>query len=853
MSNFSKKIKLTNGLTVIYEKVDTTNIVAIHLGVKVGSAQETDKESGISHLIEHMVFKGTTSYQAGEIATLVEAHGGELNAYTSWDQTAYYINLPNEHFNLGLNIIKEMAFDATMDPLELQREKEVIIEEILRSQDSPQRVLGEMLFSGFYKKHNYRRSIIGTKKLVNGFTLKQIRHFYKKYYNPQNMVLAVCGNISETDLSHALENTFRFTIRSPITSQKFPVEPPKTRYNVATKGMNINATYLEIGFPAPKLTHKDVPAMDILSHLIGEAETSLFEQITKEKEQLVHNINTVCYTPKQPGIFIISCLVDPKLINKALQSIRRQIEYVKSNLFEQEKIERAKLLAKAQLIYERQTCEGTAKKWITYECMSADYKFDEKYIEEISKLTPINIQKIAQKYLDFTKTTLAILHPKKVKVHVDKSVFSKKPTTQAKRLKRIHRVKDSALYKLDNGIRVIIKENHRLPLVSIKTASQGGLRFETANNNGMNYLLSNIMTRSTTNLNQEQLAEKCEWLAGHISGYSGRNSLGYSFSFLSEKLQQAIPLFRDVMLNPVFDDEEINKEKTLILEAIKNRSDNPAQTCFRELFQSLFKGHPYQRHILGELKSVKNLSASQLKKYFQNIMVPKNMVIAIVGDVNSDQILDLLNSNLSQLKNTAFKNIKIKKPGIIKKPISKIKHQQREQAHIAMGFFGTSIYNEDKHALELISNILSGQGGRLFLELRDRQSLAYSVATTLVEGIETGFFSTYIATDPSKVKTAIKGTLDELSKIREKRISESELERAKNYIIGNQEIEHQKNSSIAIQFALNEIYGLGLESWYEFSKKIKKVTVKDVQRVAQKYIRPERSVQSIVGPKNIKL
>jgi len=848
MSQFSKKTTLTNGLSVIYEKFDQANIVSIHLGIKIGSVNETNQQSGMCHLIEHLVFKGTKSYQAGEIATLVEAHGGELNAYTSWDQTVYYINLPSDHFSLGLNIVKEMAFDATFDPVEIDREKEVVIEEILRSQDNPHRVLSDLLFSHFYQKHPYGRPIIGTKELVKNFSRDDIVSFYNKYYCPQNMVLAVCGNIDESTLNQGLENTFRHAINAPQTHNTLTEEPAKTTYQILTHKMDINATHLELAFAAPELAHPDVPAMDVLSHLLGEAETSLLEQNTKEKEQLVHNIYSTCYTPRYPGVFIISCQLNPQQITPALLSICKQIDHVKAIPFEEEKIERAKLLAKAQLVYERQTCEGTARKWITYEILSGNYRFDEAYIETVSKLTASDIQKAANTYLDMSKATLAIVLPKKSAIRINKNVFAHKPDAFAKKRQPKQRLQDTFLYKLDNGVRVIVKENHRLPLVSIKTASLGGLRYETARNNGINHLLSSIITRSTVTLNQEQLAEKCEWLGGHLGGYTGRNSFGLSFSFLSEKRHQAIPVFSDVILHPAFAKTEISKEKKLMLESIKNRSDNPAQTAFSLLLKHLFRGHPYQLHPLGEKLSINALSLEQLKKYYQLIMTPQNLVIAVTGDVNTQEILELLNDQLACLKKSAFHKINLSKPNRPHDHPVLFKNQKKEQTHVAIGFLSTSLYDQDKYAMEILSNILSGQGGRLFLELRDKQSLAYTVSTTLIEGLETGFFGAYIATEPSKADTAIKGIFKELDQLRDTEISQTELDRAKNYIIGNQEIENQKISAIAMQLALNEIYGQGMEEWYEFTNRIKKVTTAQIQQAAQKYLRPERSITAITGP-----
>ncbi len=849
MQQYAKKIKLTNGLNVIYEHNDNAEIVSVQIAVKVGSVNETDDESGICHLIEHMVFKGTTSFKAGEIATIVEAHGGELNAYTSLDQTVYYINVPSRHFGLALKIIKEMAFDAGFDATELAREKEVVIEEIRRGQDSPHRVLGETLFKMAFNVHPYGRPVIGTDENVRGFSSEKILGFYKRHYTPQNMILGVCGNISESELSRGLEDLFRFQLASPMHDPDITPEPAKTESVIATKSMEINATYLDIAFAAPRITHPDVPALDVLSHLLGESDTSLLEQTIREKENLVHSIYTSCYTPKYPGLFMIGAHVDPKNINKALHSIKEKILMVQDRLFEDEKIERAKLIARSQIIYEKQTCEGTARKWLTYETTAGDYNFDENYLEKISKLTTADIQKVAREYLDFSKATVVVLHPDKVKVSIDEKIFGKKAhLAQAKATKPVRKVNDISLYRLDNGLRVILKENHRLPLVSVKTASLGGLRVEDVNNNGISQLLSVVMTRSTKNLSQLKLAEQCEWLAGDVSGYTGRNSLGFSFTFLSEKLYHAFDLFADVVKNPAFDAEDVKKERALQLEGIRNREDNPGQLVFKVVLEKLFKNHPFRFQVSGEKKSVSKLNPAALKKFYEKIVVPKNMVIAAVGDFESEKMLALIKHHFGNLTKKDFVPKKPAKPARPRGVEALHIHKNKQQSHVVLAFLGTSLHDKDRQAMEVLNNILSGQGGRLFLELRDKQSLAYTVTSTMVEGLDTGLFGTYIGTEPAKVDKATGEMLKELKRLKTEAVSLEELDRAKNYIIGNHEIDHQKNGTIAMQLALNELYGKKIDEFFDFSKKILSVTPEDILRVANKYITLDNYVMGVVGP-----
>ncbi|MDO8519607.1 MAG: pitrilysin family protein, partial [Deltaproteobacteria bacterium] len=246
------KYTLSNGLTVLLETNSAAPVISFNVGVKVGSVWEADDEAGLSHLLEHMVFKGTKSYGAGEIAVRVEASGGELNAYTSFDQTVYFINLGARHWKTGLNLIKEMVCDALIDPEELAREKEVVIEEINRGKDNPSNQLSEMLFGTAFKKHPYGRPIIGFEKLVRGFPREKVFGFYKRWYVPNNMVLGICGDFNEGEMKQAIEESFSGYTNHPLTRPTLASEPLPSTQRLVQKGNPVTGHYIAIGYPVPE-------------------------------------------------------------------------------------------------------------------------------------------------------------------------------------------------------------------------------------------------------------------------------------------------------------------------------------------------------------------------------------------------------------------------------------------------------------------------------------------------------------------------------------------------------------------------------------------------------------------------
>lgn len=849
MTYQAKTWKLPCGIKVVFEENHNAEVISLQIGVKVGSRNEAKDESGMCHLIEHMVFKGTTSFAVGEIASLVESHGGELNAYTSLDQTVYYINLPSQHTELGLQLLKEMVFDASFDEVELEREKEVVVEEIKRGLDSPQRILGQTVFSNSYKTHPYRQPVIGTTELVKGFSPQKIKNFYKKHYTPDQMILAVCGHVSEAHAKKLIDDVFRSVKKNKHSLQNVAVESFQQKFSLVTNSISHPATLFEIAFKVPQLTHPDTPILDILSYLLGEADTSLLEQNVKERQQLVHQIYTSNFSPKDPGLFFIGGHVDPDKINEALASIVAEVEKTKTEDFFQEDLERAKRLAKSQIIYDKQTCEGTTRKWVTYETTCDDFKYEDHYLQVIQNVTVADLKRVASQYLNFSAAVVAVLHPHQTKLHIDKNIFVKTQKIKKIPFTILKKSSQAKVYQLPNQLRVVLKENKRLPIFSLKMASLGGLKNETAQNNGIHHLISHLLTKGTQDATQIEIAKKCEDFCGSISGYTGRNSWGTSLNCLADKKYEALSLFASVVLRPLLSQDDIKKEKVLQKEAIKNQLDNPAQLVFQNAMKIIFPEHPYSYSILGTQQSLKKLTHNVVRDFYADNLSAKNTVFAAVGDFDSQTLLEKLHYEFGSLKSPTQKEARPAKIKPLQKREEIFTIKDKNQAHIVIGFAAPSLHSQDKYHLDVIHSILSGQGGRLFLDLRDKQSLAYTVTTSFIQGVDTSFFSAYIATDPKKVDTAIEELTKQLQRIQVDLVSSAELERAKNYIIGNHEIDHQKNSAVAMQLALNELYEFQLADFFEFSKHIQKINRHDIIETAKKYLTLDRCVISVVGPK----
>ncbi|MBI4211504.1 MAG: insulinase family protein [Deltaproteobacteria bacterium] len=842
---------LENGMHVYLEENHAAPVISFNALVKVGSAFETDEEAGIAHFIEHMLFKGTPTFPVGTIAREIEAAGGEVNAYTSFDQTVYYINMASRYADRGLEILADAIANPLFDATEVDREREVILEEIRRGKDNPSHQIGEMLFENAFVRHPYRRPIIGFPQTVTSFDRARLTDFFKRWYTPKNIAFIVVGDFEMQTMFEKIKKAFASVSgdAAPIPLADALLDLPQQKPISTIAAANIQSTHFACGFHIPEITHADVPALDVLSHILGGADTSRLEQEVKEKKQLVQRVFCYAYSMRHPGLFTVGGLCEDSKLEPALTAVHEEIKKITQSPVSTTELTRAKLNIRSSEIYERESVGGQASKLAYFLATAGTHDFETRYYQMLTDVTIEDVRRVARTYLTQENCTSIFLTP-------EKSQWNKKnlPVVSEKKVVTAKGSKKTAngapfVHRFKNGLTLIIRENHILPIVSMVIGQIGGTRFETKANNGISNLVANTLTKGTTTRSAIQIAHDTEKIAGSLSGFSGRNTIGLKGEFLSEHIREGFHLFADVLTHPAFASDEVAKEKKQLLHEIRNQEDALDQLAFIQFLGQLYPRHPYGLRSLGTKESLTKLTPAMLRTYWANSMRAKGAVMAISGDVSPDEIIELAKEFLSDLPSGAAKAPKIKPDSRPKKILSaEMKKKNKQQAHIVLGFQGPTFKGSDRHAMAVLNNLLSGQGGRLFLKLRDEMSLAYSVTSIVQYGIDPGYFAVYIGTDPAKIDTAIDGIKNELAKISDTVVSESELSRAQQYLVGTYELDRQRNSSIASSLAFNQLYGLGLEEIGRYPQQILAVTAQDVQKTARKYIDLDRYVLSVVRP-----
>ena len=848
----ARRFTLENGFTVILKENHTSPVVSIQVWDKTGSANETEKEAGITHLIEHMIFKGTPTKKTGEIARTIEASGGHINAYTSLDQTVYYVEISSSHFQTGLDVLLDAVQHSL---LELEREKEVVLEEYRRALDMPDRRLAKAMMRLCYKKHPYRRPIIGYEETIRSFDRQAILRYMDKWYTPNNMVLVAVGDF---DTNQALKTIRRLVKNFPKRTgkkQARPLEPEQTSLRKRILKEVVEQVYLAMSWHIPAITHDHMPALDLLEITLGHGKSSRLYSRLKMQESLVHDIDAGAYALADPGIFSIDATLSPENLNHALEAIEGEIDRISLEPVSNSELKKAKAIAEADFVFAMESMSGQARILAFFETMTGDMHYADKHLARLKQVTASEIRRVASAYFRPENLSIGILAPKEADITLSEqqitTILSK--TRSKAVLKRAdHRELDIKPLKvtLGNGLRLLIKENPCLPVVSIRAAFLGGVRLEEPQPWGISGFLSKMLTRGTSKRTAAQIASLVESWAGSLSGFSGKNSFGISAKFLSKDLYPGLELLSDVVLNPAFPESEIEKVRKDILANIKAKKDRPTAQLFDLFNKTLFQNHPYGHPRTGTENSIRSIKRSDLIQWYRSHAIPSNFVLAVVGDVNKDQLVTHIKTLFGKF------GASFEKPPEIRPepPLTEIREAYLErpgaQTHFVIGYLGTSLESKSNAPMALLETALSGQGGRLFFELRDKRSLAYSVTAFRRPGLETGMFGVYMACDPSKLTAAKEGIFKELEKVRKEGLSEKELEAAKRYLLGNLKIELQTNGNQAIRMALDELYGLGYGYLKQYIRDIEAVTLNDIKRAAKKIILPEKFVFVTIGPES---
>jgi len=836
-SSYAGEIKrhiLKNGLTVLTEESHKAPLAAIELQIKTGSAAEYNYlGSGISHFVEHMLFKGTKSLpNPGDIEKAIKSMGGYINAFTSYDVTGLHLIVPSAHLYEALEIARDIASVSLFDPDEVEKERKVILKEIRLHNDNPSRYLSQLLWFNMFKVHNYRLPMIGYESIFKELKREDLLDYYKTTYIPDNMALSVVGDMVPGEAFKKIEELFgaikRVSPRQACTQE----EPPQIAQIELEEERDVALTYMAMGFHSVSANDKDMFSLDVLSTILGGGDDArLFKALYKQKN-LVYSIGSANITPKDPGVFGISAVLKGENAGKATDEIWNQIENLKKNFVTDKELEKAKNSVLCDYLFARQTVQEKASDLVSSEVLIGDYGFSKKYVERVRAVTKEDVREAAQKYLRKENSTLVKLIPRK------KAAAEIPPTTASGDAL----LSNAEIFELKNKLKVIILEDHSLPIFSISVAGLGGIRTETFEDNGIAHMVARTLTCGTKKRSEDDLSSQIETLGASLNSLSGTNTFGLSASGLSRDFDAVADIFADVLQNPTLAPDKIEREKKAVEGGIKAMDDNIFEAGMRTLKYTLYKRHPYRFAGLGRISTVAGLTQKDLYGYYRKYYVPNNMVLAISGDIDKNTVKKKITALFEKFGEG--RSVDIRPPEESKKTRPRIltRDDNKEQSLLLIGYLGTTIYSHDQYILQVLSSVLSGISGRLSKIIREELGIAYTLNTSSLPGLERGMIIFYVGTTKKNLQTARTRILKELARLKKEGITSEELRSAKNQLIGFHQMGLQRVQDVARRITADELYGLGHGNYLKYGKRINHITRECVLRAAKKYLRDDSYV-----------
>lgn len=853
---------LNNGMTVLIMERHSIPVVAINTWVNTGYFNEPDSLIGISHLLEHMFFKGTKKREVGQLRNETKKLGGYLNAGTIYEYTHYFTVLPSQYTESGLELQSDALWNSVIDTAELEKEKKVVIEEVKRKLDNPDALAWEKLVELAFDHHPIRRWRMGTPELIAGWSRNQFEQYYRTFYRPDNIILSVVGDIDTKEVLREIKGYYGNVKMDKTQKPHLQPDPEQKGLKYFQMKGDITQSYLKIGFHIPGRIAKDYGALDVLSQILGKGRSSRLSRKLIEEKQQVHAVRSDAFGLKDLGFLTIEAELSARDMQDARNEIFQELENLKKEKISTAELVKAKNAIRFLYRSSVETAEGVSENLALFESYG-DYKLGLEYLDKVEQLTVEDVQKAAMRYLSLENASIIEYRPNG---DYDTGLNSTKIGEQiALGLSSSSQMKESAEGKKDEirlpksqekwepsdsnnlpvkkvvlscGAGLVTKVNRSVPLVSIGIYFKGGRVNETQENSGITQLVLKGSLKGTATKSGEEIFNQLEMLGATLETETEADYFGYQLKILSENLDEGLGILADVIPNPVFDPDELEKEKKILIAQIEKNKDNMAEYPVELFYRAAFPHHPYGLSSLGDKDAIGSLEREEMIQWHRQNLSVDNMLIVAVGDFDSSRLKLRLEDWFGNFNHTGKKGAM--QPRLELEPESNLVVESRSKAQTAqaLGFITSPYTDSDLYALKVLQAVASGGGGRFYGELREKRGLAYTVYGVNDSWAKAGVFYSYIATSPENEEPAREELIRQFYRFKTDTVTDEELETAKKYITGMYQIQLETNSALLKQYTKTELLGSGTEEVENYPQRINHVTKDQIKAVAEKYFLP---------------
>lgn len=828
---------LSNGLTLVHRPDFSSEVVSVQVWVKTGSIHEDQLiGSGLSHYLEHMLFKGTERRDGKSISREVHSMGGSINAYTTFDRTVYYIDGPSSAFERIADVLSDIVLHSTLPEDEVERERDVILREIDMGLDDADRQLMQALFRTAFQRHPYREPVIGHRELFEKVRPAELKAYYKSRYVPNNMVVTVVGAVEPAECSQVITATFGRVPRgrlAPVHVEREPVQLAARREDIVG---DYNVFRGSLGFKVPHLSNPDSPKLDALALALGGGESSLLWDRLRNKRNLVHYVDCRNWNPGEKGLFSISYVCDPGRGREVEAAILEIINEVVRAGFESDVVEKASRQALSAEINGRKTMSGQAARLGLGELLIGDVHYGRRYLKRLQGIGNHDLQDIAGKYLRDENCSSVTIGPAAAGEAVGAS--SQDP----------FKPEAFDLLEFESGARLLLQEDHRLPKVHLRSVFLGGPLYEPHGQRGVSTLMAELLTKDTEKRTAEEISEWIEGVGGSFSATGGNNTISLALEVLPAELSAAIDLLGDALTRPKFEVSTFETEREAQIAHLREEDDEILDYGFRILRERFFADHPFGVGPDGRVDDLEKLSRDDIVAHYRDLVTAGNLVMAVCGAFDRETLV----AELEPLLNRDLPARELKRPDVDfsgpAKRMELVEKKEREQAVVLQAYPDAGIQDDDFVTAEVLNELFSGMSSRLFERVREDRGMAYYVGSSRIIGLRGGLFVFYAGTHPAQADAVI-GEIDaEVARVCSGAVTEDELARCRTRLKAARPMGRQTMGARAMHAALQLSYDLPVDDDAEYAAKLEATDAAQLADFARRYFADEKKVRLVIAP-----
>lgn len=852
----TEHFKSTNGINTLLIDSPSSNIVSIQFWFKAGSSLETPDHHGIAHFLEHMFFKGSKKYPAMKIAKTVESFGGEINAFTSFDYTCYYINAPLNNAKKSLDVLLDMVCNPLFLKEDLIPERGVVFEEYLRSVDNPSQFNFFKIQQSCFPK-GYRHPILGNEKTIRGFDLKQLKTFRSNFYNKQNSMIILAGDLTSKKTYKNLINQYKLPSGKKSEFPKFIL---KSKASIDIHEKPVNQATLTLNIQAPDFSDPQSAQEDLALNALTFGDMSPLYKYFIDETSLANGLSGSTMFFSHGGIHFFRITFPEKNLKKILKEIPNQIQKCLKSGFNKDDLDRIRNQYMASKIYEKESIESFAFSMGHGFAQNGDISSDEKYVRTMESVHPKDLTTSLGEI--FSRTIHVTLQmpegmSKTVKPDDLKSLGTKinqagskvKKATKKLKVSQSKFDKAAQVIELSKGVKLIHRHNPLSDTFALHCFIKGGLTEETEQTNGIYNMVSKNLTYGYEGLDYDDLKKDLEKKASYLNGFSGRNAYGLTLQGLSKYNDSLFDHFKSTLLKPSFHKDKFELERELILRTLHIQKQDPVKQCFLNFSQTVFKDHPYRFEFIGNEGSLAKLSTKKLKDLHKKNLEEKELVITYCGNFPVEIVAEKCQELLKEInrKPKMDNHFKRKNPKPLSNQIIEIEFD-REQTHLMLGKAAFRSNTKEDAFLKILTTLLSGQSSELFLQVRDTKGLCYTVQPLHNSSIEAGYWGIYMGTSTEKYLDAIAELKRIIAKYQRNGISKKDFLMVKEMIYGQNIVNIQTNDDYAYFYSVPVLHGLGLDYSYETLEKIRSVKHQELNDFLKVFLKDDWNLVKIGRP-----